>query len=119
VDLLASRDAAIASRAEVISTEETGFPLRIVSERRCAFPTGEGAEAREYVDMDGDPALWTPLGKTCGKLPLRKVENVVGTVAFSGGGGGEAGDCGRSGRETGLGSGMATWKSMNEVRTGK
>jgi hypothetical protein len=57
VDFLASRDAAIVSRAEVIRTEETGFPLGMVSERRCVFTTGEGAEAREYVDIDGDAAL--------------------------------------------------------------
>jgi hypothetical protein len=62
VDFLASRDAAIVSRADVISTEETGFPLEIVSDRRCSVPTGDGAEGREYVDMDGDAALWAPLG---------------------------------------------------------
>jgi hypothetical protein len=47
VDLLASRDAAIVSSAEVISTEETGFPLGTVSERRWFVLLGEGAEGNE------------------------------------------------------------------------
>ena len=34
VDFFASREERIVSRAEVMSTEETGFPLGIVSERR-------------------------------------------------------------------------------------
>jgi hypothetical protein len=62
VDLLASRDAAIVSSAEVISTEETGFPLGTVSERRWFALLGEGTEGKELVDTDGDSVAWVPLG---------------------------------------------------------
>src|SRR6266404_3309326 len=70
-DFLASREAAIVSRAEVMSTEETGFPLGIVSERRCVFPTGDATEGKEYVDMDGDNTLWLPFARTGGRLSRR------------------------------------------------
>ena len=64
VDFLASREAMIVSRAEVMSTEETGFPLGIVSERRCEFPIGEDAEGKELVDMDGEKRAWLPFACT-------------------------------------------------------
>jgi hypothetical protein len=47
VDLFASRDEAMVSSAEVMSTEETGFPLGIVSDRRWVALLGEGAEGKE------------------------------------------------------------------------
>jgi hypothetical protein len=47
VDLLASRDATIVSaRAEVISTEETGLPLEVVSVRRWFVILRLGKERR-------------------------------------------------------------------------
>jgi hypothetical protein len=61
VDLLASRDAAIVSSAEVISTEETGFPLGTVSERRWFVRLGEGAEGKELEESEGDFVVWEPL----------------------------------------------------------
>lgn len=64
MDFLASREEAIVSRAEVMSTEETGFPLGMVRERRCVFPIGEDAEGKEYDDMDGDMTLWLPFAFT-------------------------------------------------------
>jgi len=62
VDLLASRDAAMASSAEVTSTEETGFPLRIVSERRWFALLGEGADGKELLEPDAEFVVWVPLG---------------------------------------------------------
>jgi hypothetical protein len=59
------------------------------------------------------------LDRMCGRLSLREVENSVRTDAFSGGGGGNAGEGGRSGRERGLWSGSTTWKSINKLRQGK
>ena len=87
MDFLASRDAAIVSRAEVISTEETVFPLEIVNERRCDVPPGEGAEGKEFEDMDGDSAACVPFGCTGGRLCLRTVDGTT----FSGGVGGKSG----------------------------
>jgi len=107
VDFLASRDVAIVSRAEVISTEETGFPLGIVSERRCVIGPGEGAEGKEFVDTDGDPVAWAPFGWTAGRLSLRKVEGTIWAGTFSGGVGGKAGESGGSGREMGSDSGLS------------
>lgn len=71
MDFLASREARIVSRAEVMSTEETGFPLGIVSERRWAFPIGEDAEGKELVDMVGEKTAWLPFACTWGRLSLR------------------------------------------------
>jgi hypothetical protein len=105
VDRLASRDAAIVSSAEVISTEETGFPLGTVSERRWFDLLGEGAEGKELVDMDGDSMVWVPLSCMRGRLPLREVDDTTGRATFSGGVGGKPGEDGASGRETGL----TTW----------
>lgn len=103
VDFLASRDVAIVSRAEVISTEETAFPLGIVSERRCAAPPGEGAEGKEFVDMDGDSVVCVPFSCTGGRLCLRKVDGMT----FSGGVGGGSEEGEGTGRETGSSSGWA------------
>ena len=87
-----------------MSTEETGLPLGIVSERRCEFPIGEDAEGKEYDDMDGDITLWLPFASTWGRLSLRRGED-TGAVVFSGGTGGEEGEAGTSGRERCLDSG--------------
>lgn len=70
-----------------MSTEETVFPLGIVSERRCDVPPGEGAEGREFEDMDGDSAACVPFGCTGGRLCLRMVDGKT----FSGGVGGGSG----------------------------
>jgi len=61
VDLLASRDEAMVSSAEVMSTEETGFPFGIVSDRRWLALLGEGAEGKELLDRDGESVVWVPL----------------------------------------------------------
>jgi hypothetical protein len=99
VDLLASRDEAMVSSAEVMSTEETGFPLGIVSDRRWLALLGEGAEGKELLDTDGESAVWVPLIRMGGRLSLREVEAEM--AAFSGGVGGKPGEDGASGREIG------------------
>jgi hypothetical protein len=109
VDLLASREAAIVSSADVMSTEETGFPWGTVSERRWFVLLGEGAEGKELVETDGDSAAWVPLGCMKGRLSLREVEGTAGRATFSGGVGGKPGEDGASGRETGF----TTWTTPN------
>ena len=107
VDRFASRDAAIVSSAEVMSTEETGFPLGTVSERRWFVLLGEGAEGKEPEESDGDFVVWEPFSCMWGRLPLREVEGATRMAAFSGGVGGRPGEDGASGRETGF----TTWTS--------
>ena len=102
VDLLASRDEAMVSSAEVMSTEETGFPLRTVSDRRWVALLGEGAEGKELLDTDGESAVCVPLICMGGRLSLREVEGGTEMTTFSGGVGGEPGGDGASGREVGF-----------------
>jgi hypothetical protein len=91
------------SRAEVMSTEETGLPLGIVSDRRWLALLGEGAEGKEMLDTDGESVVRMPLICMGGRLPLREVEGVTEMATFSGGvGGGEPGEDGASGREVGF-----------------
>lgn len=102
MDLLASRDEAIVSSAEVMSTEETIFPLGTVSDRRWVALLGEAAEGKELLDMDGESALWVPLVCIKGRLCLREVEGATEMTTFSGGVGGESGVDGASGRGVGF-----------------
>jgi hypothetical protein len=102
VDLLASRDEAMVSSAEVISTDETRFPLGIVSDRRWPALLGEGAEGKELVDTDGESVVWVPLVCMGGRLSLRKAEGATETTTFSGGGGGEPGGDGAYGSGVGF-----------------
>lgn len=102
VDLLASRDEAMVSSAEVMSTDETRFPLGTVSDRRWLALLGEGAEGKELVDTDGESVVWVPLVCMGGRLSLRKGEGATETTTFSGGGGGEPGGDGASGSGVGF-----------------
>ena len=102
VDFFASRDEAMVSSAEVISTDETGLPLRIVSDRRWVALLGEGAEGKELLDKDGESVEWAPLIFMGGRLSLREVEGGTEMTTFSGGVGGELGGDGASGREVGF-----------------
>jgi hypothetical protein len=102
VNFLASRDEAMVSSAEVMSTEETGFPLGIVNDRRWPVLLGEGAEGKELLDTDGESVVWVPLVCMGGRLSLRKVEGATEMTTFSGGVGGEPGEDGASGREVGF-----------------
>jgi len=86
-----------------MSTEEKGFPLGIVSDRRWLALLGEGTEGKELLDNDGESVVWVPLICIGGRLSLREVEVVTEMATFSGGvGGGELGEDGASGREVGL-----------------
>jgi hypothetical protein len=102
VDFLASRDEAMVSSAEVMSTEETRFPLAIVSDRRWVALLGEGAEGKELLDRDGEAVVLVPLIFMGGRLSLREAEGATEMTTFSGGGGGEPGEDGASGREVGF-----------------
>jgi hypothetical protein len=99
VDLLASRDEAMVSRAEVMSTEETRLPLAIVSDRRWVALLGVCAEGKELLDMFGESVACVPLICMGGRLSLREVEGATEMTTFSGGVGGEPRGDGASGRE--------------------